>query len=220
MEVGGTEQKFNILMGRTLQGAYENEQQVGLFMPILTGLDGVNKMSKSLGNYVGITEPPSEMFGKLMSISDGQMREYFELCTDVDMEEVKGLLDGIAVGSVHPMDVKKRLAREIISLYHSGEAALAAQQEFERVFSQKDTPQDMPSFEIAPDKLEGGRCSLMTIVQESGLVGTNSEIRRLISSGAISLDGVKYTDFKEMIAVSGGMVIKAGKRKFARLVMK
>ncbi|MBR4750003.1 MAG: tyrosine--tRNA ligase [Abditibacteriota bacterium] len=220
VEVGGTEQKFNILMGRTLQGAYEKEQQVGLFMPILTGLDGVNKMSKSLGNYVGITESPSEMFGKLMSISDEQMQEYFELCTDVDMEEVKGLLAGIAAGSVHPMDVKKRLAREIIAIYHSKEEALAAQQEFERVFSQKDVPQDMPSFEIAPDKLEDGKCSLMTIVQESGLVGTNSEIRRLISSGAISLDGAKYTDFKEMIAVSDGMVIKAGKRKFAKLVMK
>ncbi len=217
VEVGGTEQKFNILMGRSLQGAYEKEQQVGLFMPLLTGLDGVNKMSKSLGNYVGITEAPQEMFGKLMSISDDQMSDYFELCTDVDMNEVKALTEGVKKGAVHPMDVKKRLAREIISIYHSPEAAQEAQEEFEKVFSRKDIPTEIPAFSVPEDKRPGGSCTLMTLVQEAGVASTNSEIRRLISSGAITVDGVKHTDFKEEIALKDGMVLKAGKRKFARL---
>ncbi len=217
IEVGGTEQKFNILMGRALQGAYGKEAQVGLFMPILTGLDGVNKMSKSLGNYVGITEEPQEMFGKLMSISDEQMAEYYELCTDCDMEEIRGLIAGTKTGEVHPMDLKKRLAEEIITLYHSAEAAKAARAEFEKVFSKKDAPTDMPVFTVPEDKRQDGACTLMTLVQESGLVSTNSEIRRLISSGAITLDGEKHTDFREPIALKDGMVLKAGKRKFARL---
>lgn len=219
VEVGGTEQKFNILMGRTLQGSYEKEQQVGLFTPLLTGLDGVNKMSKSMGNYVGIAESPNEMFGKLMSLADDMMALYYELCTDVPMEEVNALIAGIKDGSVHPMDVKKRLGREIITIYHGEEAAKEAQAEFEKIFSQKDIPTDIPEFKISKDKLEDGKCTLMTLCIEAGFGITNSELRRLISDGAVSIDGEKKTDFKEIMELKDGMVIKAGKRKFAKLVL-
>ena len=141
VEVGGTDQKFNILMGRDLQTQYGQEEQVGLFMPILPGLDGVQKMSKSLGNYVGISEEPKDMFGKLMSIPDELMPTYFELCTDVPLNEIEGIKNDLASGKAHPMEVKKRLAREIVSIYHSVEAAADAQAEFERVFSQREIPQ-------------------------------------------------------------------------------
>jgi len=219
VEVGGTEQKFNILMGRTLQGAYGKEAQVGLFTPLLTGLDGVNKMSKSLGNYVGIAEPANEMFGKLMSLADDMMELYFELCTDTDMAEVKKLTAGIKDGSIHPMSVKKRLAREIITIYHSEDAANEAQAEFERVFSQKDIPTDIKEIKISPEHAPNGKCNLMTIMQEADFGVTNSEIRRLIKDGAVSIDGEKMTDFNAEVEIKDGVIVKAGKRKFAKIVL-
>lgn len=217
VEVGGTEQKFNILMGRTLQGSYGKDQQVGLFTPLLTGLDGVNKMSKSMGNYVGISEAPKDIFGKIMSIADEMMSTYYELCTDVPMEEVKALMAGVSLGEIHPMDAKKRLAREIIAIYYNKEEAKAAQAEFEKVFSQKDIPTDIPQINISNDKIIDGKCTLMTLVQEAGFAMTNSEIRRLILEGAVSIDGEKKTDFREEITITDGMVIKAGKRKFSQI---
>ena len=214
VEVGGTEQKFNILMGRTLQTAYEKEAQVGLFMPLLVGLDGVNKMSKSLGNYVGITESPKDMFGKLMSLPDEMMLTYFELCTDVDMDEATALCDGVKAGTVHPMEVKKRLAREIIAIYHSEEEAKEAQAEFERVFSQRDVPTDIKEIKIAEDKP-----NLLTLMQNADFGMSNSDMRRLIKDGAVSVDGEKVTDFKAEIEIKPeGVVLKAGKRKFAKFV--
>jgi len=219
VEVGGTEQKFNILMGRTLQGAYEKEQQIGLFTPLLTGLDGINKMSKSMGNYVGIAESPNEMFGKLMSLADDMMPIYYELCTDIPMEEINSLISGIESNAIHPMDVKKRLAREIITIYHGETQAKEAQAEFERIFSQKDIPTDIPTFKIPDDKTENNKCTLMTLAIEANFSLTNSELRRLISDGAISLNGEKKTDFKELIELKDGIIVKAGKRKFAKLIL-
>ncbi|MBQ7257887.1 MAG: tyrosine--tRNA ligase [Abditibacteriota bacterium] len=214
VEVGGTEQKFNILMGRTLQTSYEKEAQVGLFMPLLVGLDGVNKMSKSLGNYVGITEEAKDMFGKLMSLPDEMMETYFELCTDVDMDEVKRLCEGIKTGSVHPMDLKKRLAREIITIYHSEEAAKEAQAEFEKVFSQRDVPTDIAEIKVEEDKL-----TLLTLMQKAGWGMSNSDMRRLIKDGAVSVDGDKVTDFQKEITIKPeGIVLKAGKRKFVKFL--
>ena len=214
VEVGGTEQKFNILMGRTLQTSYEKEAQVGLFMPLLVGLDGVNKMSKSLGNYVGITESPKDMFGKLMSLPDEMMLTYFELCTDVDMDEATALCEGVKAGTVHPMDVKKRLAREIIAIYHSIEDANEAQAEFERVFSQRDVPSDIKEVKIAEDKP-----NLLTLMQQAEFGLSNSDMRRLIKDGAVSIDGEKVTDFKAEIEIKPeGVVLKAGKRKFCKFI--
>ncbi len=217
VEVGGLDQKFNILMGRDLQTQYGQEEQVGLFMPILVGLDGVQKMSKSLGNYVGITEPPKEMFGKLMSIADDLMPNYFELATDVPLEEVEEIKAKLAEGKLHPMDVKKRLAREIVAIYHSAEAAAEAQAEFERVFSQREIPQDMPEVVISAEDLSDGAIAIPKLLVKAGLAPSNSEARRLVQQGAVTLDGEKITDPQAAIRPSDGQVLRAGKLRFARL---
>lgn len=217
VEVGGTEQKFNILLGRDLQGQYGQPEQIGLFMPILPGLDGVQKMSKSLGNYVGITEPPKEMFGKTMSIPDNVMPMYFELCTDVPLDEIEEIKRGLQCGTIHPMDAKKRLGREILSIYHSAEAALKAQAEFERVFSQREVPEDMPEVVLGEGDLEEGAIALFKLVLKAGMASSGSEARRLIQAGAVTIDGEKLTDPVASIVPTDGRILRAGKLKFARL---
>jgi len=217
VEVGGLDQKFNILMGRDLQTQYGQEEQVGLFMPILVGLDGVQKMSKSLGNYIGVTEPPREMFGKLMSIADELMSSYFELCTDVPLDEVEEIRSGLAEGMLHPMDVKKRLGREIVSIYHSAEAAADAQAEFERVFSQREVPEDMPELVLVPADLQDGAVWIAKLLVRAGMAASNSEARRLVQQGAVTVDGEKVRDPQANIAPVDGQVLRAGKLKFARL---
>lgn len=217
VEVGGLDQKFNILMGRDLQTQYGQEEQVGLFMPILPGLDGVQKMSKSLGNYVGVTEPPGEMFGKLMSISDDLTPTFFELCTDVPLDEVAQLKSGVESGKLHPMDVKKRLAREIVSIYHSAQAAQEAQAEFERVFSQRETPTDMPEVVLAASDLVDGAIWIVKLLVAAGMAPSNSEARRLVQQGAVTVDGEKVTDPSVNWTPNTGQVLRAGKLKFARI---
>lgn len=215
--MGGTDQRFNILMGRDLQEADGQEPQVGLFTPILTGLDGVQKMSKSLGNYVAITEAPKDMFGKLMSISDDMTPSYFELCTDLPLDEIGKIKGDVASGKMHPMDAKKRLAREIITIYHSAEAAAAAQAEFERVFSSREVPHDMPEVVLQPGDLDDGKIRLLKLVTQAEMAPSNSEARRLIQSGAVSLDGEKFTDAMASVPVHDGQVLRVGKLKFAKL---
>ena len=217
VEVGGTEQKFNILMGRDLQTQYDQEEQIGLFMPILPGLDGVQKMSKSLGNYVGITEQPKDMFGKIMSIADDKMPQFFELCTDVPMAEVESIRNDLAAGKLHPMDVKKRLGREIVSIYHSPEAAAEAQAEFERVFSQREVPQDMPEVELAGADLQDGTIPIVRLLSVAQAAASNSEARRLVQQGAVSIDGEKVTDQSASVIPSDGQVLRVGKLKFVRV---
>lgn len=217
VEVGGLDQKFNIMMGRDLQTQYGQEEQVGLFMPILPGLDGVQKMSKSLGNYVGITESPKDMFGKLMSISDELMPTYFELCTDVPLEEIADLKSGVESGRLHPMDVKKRLAREIISIYHGSDAAIEAQSDFERVFSQREIPTDMPEILLAAGDLEDGRIWIAKLLVKAGMAASNSEARRLVQQGAVTIDGEKVTDPGLNVIPKPGQVVRAGKLKFGRI---
>ncbi len=217
VEVGGTDQKFNILMGRDLQTQYGQEEQVGLFMPILTGLDGVQKMSKSLDNYVGIAEPPKDMFGKLMSISDEMMTEYFTLCTDVSLEEIDQIRNDLASGKAHPMNVKKRLAREIVSIYHSKEAAVNAEAEFERVFSQREIPEDMPEIEIKASDLDDGTILLPRLLVKAGMAPSSSEARRLVQQGAVTIDGEKWNDPFAPFSPRDGQVIKSGKLKFGKI---
>jgi len=217
VEVGGTEQKFNILMGRDLQGQYGQSEQVGLFMPILPGLDGVQKMSKSLGNYVGITEAPKDMFGKLMSIPDDLMPVFYELCTDVPMDEVKAIETALQDGTLHPMEVKKRLGREIVTIYHSSEAAVEAQAEFERVFSQREIPQDMPELVIPKAELADGKIWIAKLLVAGNMAPSNSEARRLVQQGGVSIDGGKVSDPSANVDVADGQVVKAGKLKFARI---
>lgn len=217
IEVGGTDQMFNILLGRDLQGQYNQDPQIGLFLPLLPGLDGVQKMSKSLGNYVGVTESPRDMFGKLMSISDEMMPDYFELCTDVPLDEIDRMKRDLTSQSAHPMDIKKRLAREIVTIYHSADAAAEAQAEFERVFSQRETPQDMPEVRLTGADMEEGAVWIVKLLVDAGMSPSNSEARRLVQQGAVTLDGEKVDDPFAKITPADGQVLRAGKLRFARL---
>jgi|YNPNPStandDraft_1061719.scaffolds.fasta_scaffold06967_4 tyrosyl-tRNA synthetase len=210
VEMGGTDQRFNILMGRDLQREYGQPPQVALFMPILPGLDGVQKMSKSLGNYVGISEPPDQQFGKLMSISDDLMPMYFELCTDIPMDEVRRLLAG------HPMEAKKRLAREVVRMYHGAEAAERAQEEFERVHSQRALPEEIPDLLVPESALKDGKLWIVRAV--ALLIGSGTgEARRLIQGGGVSLNGQRVTDVDMEFPLTGGEILQVGRRQFARL---
>jgi tyrosyl-tRNA synthetase len=216
VELGGTDQKFNLLMGRTLQKEYGQDQQVALMMPILEGLDGVNKMSKSLGNYIGIDEPPREMYGKTMSLPDEMMLRYFELVTPVSLEELRAIEAGLKDGKLHPRDVKMRLAREIVSQYHGLDEAKAAEEEFKRMFQQKDLPDEIPDFRPSDEMLGG--VWLPKLIVASGSTGSTSEARRLIQYGGVKVDGEKIDDPNYTITPSTGMIIQVGKRKFFRII--
>jgi tyrosyl-tRNA synthetase len=220
IEMGGTDQKFNLLMGRTLQKEWGQEPQIALMMPILEGLDGVNKMSKSLGNYIGITESPREMYGKTMSIADNLMVRYFELVTPVSLEELRAIERGLADGTLHPRDVKMRLARELVTVYHGAEEALAAEQEFKNIFQKGELPDEIPESIIAAAELENGEATPVKLLLLAGLAASTSEARRLVTQGAVKLNEEKITDFSTKVAISTGMIIRAGKRKFARVVVK
>jgi len=203
VEMGGTDQKFNNLVGRVLQREYGQPSQVVFLMPILEGLDGVQKMSKSLGNYVGITEPPQEMFGKLMSLPDEMMGRYFELCTEVDLDEVRRRL-----AQDHPRTNKMWLAQEITKIYHGVEAARGAQDEFERVFSRREVPSDMPCHVLeAPE----GKIFLVQMLVSCELASSNKEARRLIEQGGVQWNGVKLTQPGDVDIREGG-VLKVGRR--------
>jgi len=220
IELGGTDQKFNLLMGRTLQKEYGQEPQIALMMPILEGLDGVNKMSKSLGNYIGITESPREMYGKTMSIADELMLRYFELVTPVSLEEIQTIKSGLEQGSLHPRDVKMRLAREIVTIYHGPDAAMAAEEEFKNIFQKGELPDEIPDVGISPDDLAEGRIWLAKLLVQGGLTASTSEARRLITQGAVKVGEEKIIDPNHHFHPVDGTVIRAGKRKFARIVLK
>jgi len=174
-------------------------------------------MSKSLGNYIGIDEPPGEMYGKVMSLPDELMVRYFELVTPVPLEEVRAIAAGLASGELHPRDVKMRLAREIVVFYHGKEAALKAEEEFKRVFQQRELPEEIPVFEVNPALLEEGAIWLPRLLHVSGLVPSTSEGRRLIQQGGVKVDGEKVVDPSFKLVPADGMVIRVGKRKFLRL---
>lgn len=211
IEMGGMDQKFNNLVGRDLQRECGQEPQVVFLMPLLVGTDGVEKMSQSLGNYIGINDAPNDMFGKVMSIPDHAMRMYFELCTDVPMSEVDALLTG------HPMEAKKRLAREIVTIYHNAEAAQEGQQEFERVFSRHEQPTDMPEILIQKSQISNGTMWIVDLLRACGLVSSGSDARRQIQQGAVEVDGEVVRDERAQVAVRDGMIVRVGKRQFARL---
>ena len=193
-------------MGRTLQKDYGQTPQVVFLMPILEGTDGVQKMSKSLGNYIGITESPTEMFGKVMSIPDEIMRRYFELCTDVDMDEVDRRLK-----SDHPRDSKRWLGREIVSIYHGEEAAKAADEEFIRVFSKGGLPDEVEPVSVSREELEDGAIYIVKLITMANLASSNKDARRKVEQGAVSLDGEKITSAGN-IPVKGGEILKVGRR--------
>jgi tyrosyl-tRNA synthetase len=211
VELGGTDQTFNLLVGRDLQRAHGQEAQVALTVPILEGLDGVQKMSKSLGNYVGITEPPADLYGKLMSVSDTLMFRYFELVTRVPEDEIA------ALRALHPMEAKKRLARTVTAMYHGEAAAAAAEAGFAKVVQGREVPENIEIVSMAtPDDGEPA----WKVVVWSGTVASNSEARRLIQQGAVEVDGRRVTDPNQRVPVSSERrLLQVGKRKFRRFVL-
>ena len=211
VELGGTDQTFNLLVGRDLQRAHGQEPQVALTVPILEGLDGVQKMSKSLGNYVGIAEPAAEMFGKLMSVSDALMFRYFELVTRVPEEEIAQLR------LLHPMEAKKRLARAVTALYQGEAAAAEAEAHFARVVQKKETPEKVDEVRIST---RSGEEPLWKVLAMTGLVASNSEGRRQIQQGAVEMDGARISDLTFKVEASPvGHLLQVGKRKFKRFVL-
>ena len=216
IEFGATEQKFNLLMGRHLQREYGQDPQVCIMMPILVGLDGVQKMSKSLGNYIGITEEPEQMFGKVMSMSDQLMPEYYKLATDYTKEQVAELEKELGNGSLHPRDAKLRLAHRIVQLYHGAKAALEAEAEFKSIFQRGNLPSDMPEIDIS-SITEGGQVSLLKLLTYANMAASNSEARRLVQQGGVKVNDERIDEIEAMIPVEVGTVIQAGKRKFARI---
>ncbi|MDH5929667.1 tyrosine--tRNA ligase [Vibrio splendidus] len=212
VELGGTDQKFNLLMGRELQKAAGQKPQAVLMMPLLVGLDGVKKMSKSAHNYIGISEAPSEMFGKIMSISDDLMWSYYELLSFRPLEEVAELKAGVEAGK-NPRDVKVLLAKEIIARFHSEADAEAAEQEFVNRFAKNQVPDEMPEFEF-----EAG-LPIANVLKEAGLVNSTSDAMRMIKQGAAKLEGEKIEDSK-FVPEAGTAVYQVGKRKFARISIK
>lgn len=211
-ELGGTDQLFNLLVGRHIMREYGLEPQVALTMPLLEGLNGTEKMSKSLGNAVGVTEPPDEMFGKLMSISDELTYRYYELLTDRTPAEIAALRAGVGDGTLHPKRVKQDLAVQIVSDFHSPRDAEAARDRFEAVFARGTVPDEMPSFAAASPM------RMLDLLTSSGLAKTRSEGRRLLSQGAVSLEGERVLSDVAVNVPADGAVLKVGKRRFLRVV--
>ena len=212
VELGGTDQKFNLLVGRELQKSASQKPQVAITLPLLVGLDGEKKMSKSLGNYIGVTEAPSEMFGKIMSISDDLMWDWYNLLSFRPLTEVAQLKEDVANGK-NPRDVKILLAKEIIARFHDEAAADAAEQEFINRFQKRAMPDEMPEFTFE------GEIGLANLLKEAGLVASTSEANRMVQQGGVKIDGEKVEDAKLVITASTA-VYQVGKRKFAKVTVK
>lgn len=214
VEIGGTDQKFNLLMGRTMQRRMGVEGQVVIMMPLLEGTDGVQKMSKSLNNYIGITELPKDMFGKIMSISDELMLRYYELLSHIPLNRLNTLKEGLKDGTVHPKKAKENLALEIVERYHSKDASVQAKEEFNRIFKQKEVPDEVPVF---PVEWEKDGVWLPQIMKSSGLAKSTSEAQRLINQGAVSVNGKKW-DSPDRNLPEGEYLLKVGKRRFLKII--
>ena len=212
-ELGATEQKFNLLRGRDLQKNAGQEQQICMIMPILEGLDGVEKMSKSLNNYIGVKDTPNDMFGKIMSVSDELMYRYYEVITEISQEEITKMKEDINKGILHPMEAKKRLGEEVVKIYHNEEEGKKARDWFENVFSKKNLDVDLPEIEL--DYKETGVIDLL--VKETGLLSSTSEARRLIEQGGFKINDEPVKDVKAAVNIQSGMIIRAGKKKIVKV---
>ena len=221
VELGGTDQKFNLLVGRDLQKEYGKEGcdlQTIITLPLLVGLDGVNKMSKSLGNYIGITESPRDIFGKVMSISDELMFTYYELVTDVPRPDIASFKAGIADKSIHPKSVKVNLAKEICAQFYDRDTADKAAAEFEAIFVKKDVPDDIPEYRIADSDVKEGKVRLANLIVACGCAASTSEARRLIKGGGVTFEGVKIESVDHELPSEAVGVLKVGKRRFVKIV--
>jgi len=217
VELGGTDQKFNLLVGRELQRDWGQPPQTVITMPLLEGLDGINKMSKSLGNYIGINEPADEIFGKIMSVDDNLMLRYFELLSDLSLVELEKLKASIKDRSVHPMEAKKRLAREMVDRYHGAGAGEIAEESFVRRYRDNQIPDDMPEVTFPAGGEKQLLCKLLT---SASVTDSNSEARRAIKQGGVKLNGEKVTDENQEIECVGELILQVGKRRFARVKFK
>lgn len=210
VELGGTDQKFNLLMGRQLQRSRGADPQVVITMPLLEGLDGEQKMSKSLGNAIGVSDPPEDMFGAIMSIADPLMQRYYELLSDLE----GAALAAVRSGQLHPMEAKKRLASELVARFHGEPAAARARQVFEARFQRREVPEDMPLVRLGTD---AGTIWVCRLLQEAGLAGSRSEARRLVEQGAVRIDGQRVSDPAAEIRTGPAVVLEVGKRRIARV---
>ncbi len=218
IELGGMDQKFNLLVGRQLQREYGQTPQVLIMSPLLEGTDGVQKMSKSLGNYIGINEAPGQIYGKTMSIDDELLVRYFKLTTDFKPRELEKIIKEIEEGKIHPMEAKKLLARHLVAMYHGDEAAQAAEKEFENVFSRGELPSQMPEKTVQAEWLdESGEIDLISLLYKLELVESRSWGRRMLKQGAVYIDGERVKDQDTRICPKPSMIIRVGKRRFARL---
>jgi tyrosyl-tRNA synthetase len=214
VELGGTDQKFNLLMGRDLQRVWGQEPQVVITMPLLEGLDGVNKMSKSLGNYIGITETANDIYGKVLSVSDELMFRFYELLSDLSAAEITTLRKDMAEGRIHPKTVKQQLARELASRFHGHQAGIQAEENFERIFKQHELPAEIPEKVLAAN---AGQIWLPKLLVEAELAKSTSEARRLIGQSAVTVDGAKILDADCHLPAHGEILFKVGKRRFCRV---
>ena len=213
VELGGTDQKFNLLVGRDLQRAYEQKPQIVLTMPLLEGTDGVQKMSKSLNNSIGVFDPPNEMFGKIMSISDELMWRYYELLSQVSTDELGSMQEQAKSGALNPKNAKMELAREIVALYHSSAEAEAAEGEFENVFKKKNLPEDIHVITGWGQE----RCGICTILKENKLTDSTSAARRLIQQGSVTVNGEKVSDVNQELSGDQEYMVKVGKKRFLKI---
>ncbi len=212
VELGGTDQKFNLLVGRDLQKEAGQNPQVIITTPILEGTDGVEKMSKSYDNYIGLTDSPSEIYGRTLSIPDSLIGRYFEFATEISNDKLTAIENDLENGISNPRDLKRELARELVSLYHDNDAALTAEKEFDALFIQKDEPDDMPEYKLAESE------KLIGIMVKNGMVASNGEGKRMISQGGVRLDKEKVDDIHSTIEPGKNVVLKVGKRKFLRII--
>lgn len=214
VELGGTDQLFNVLMGRDMQRSRGEEPQIVLTMPLLEGLDGVNKMSKSLGNYIGITESADDIYGKVLSISDDLMFRYYELLSDASTDEIGGLKRDMEAGTRHPKEIKMRLARELTARFHSEDAAWNAEKNFENIFQQKGLPEAIPEMVLQSEE----SIWLPQLLVDAGMVKSSSEGRRMIQQNAVSLDSVKIHDMNYSVKPTGDVLLRVGKRRFCKVI--
>lgn len=212
VQIGGTEQLFNLMAGRKLQEALGQRPQICLTLPILVGTDGYQRMGQSLGNYIGVDEPPEEMYGKVMSIPDHAMRNYFDLLSSFEPAQIADIEQRIATESLHPMDAKMMLARDIVTIYHDAEAAARAEAHFQRVFQKRELPREMPAHKLAAPQ------NIVDLLVEVGLAPSKSQARRLIVQGGVRLDGNKVESIEETVTPDRETILQVGKRRFVRLV--
>jgi len=213
LEIGGTDQKFNLLMGRKVQKKYHQPQQDIMTLPLLIGTDGINKMSKSYNNYIGLRETPSKMYAKIMSIPDTIIWHYFKLLTNFPVKEIEEMREKVSRAILSARDIKARLAREIVSIYYGKKAARRAEQEFERVFKEKKLPKKIPKIEIKEKTL-----NILDLLVKTKLASSKSEAKRLILQKGVKIDGKIETDWKKAIEIKKGLIIQVGKRKFVKII--